>query len=76
MNYENRELTVAGSPATSIVYQDESGGHSEILVNFGEDKGREDQNMWAAYLCFVGVSRESVWNDNIQALIYSLRLGA
>ena len=29
-----------------------------------------------AYLCFVGVSRESVWNDNIQALIYSLRLGA
>ena len=32
--------------------------------------------MWAAYLCFVGVSRESVWNDNIQALIYSLRLGA
>lgn len=76
MNYENRELTVAGYPATAIVYENDTGWHSEILVNFGEDKGREDQNMWAAYLCFVGVSRECVWNDNIQALIYSLRLGA
>lgn len=76
MNYENRELTVAGYPATAIVYQNDTGWHSEILVNFGEDKGREDQNMWAAYLCFVGDSRENVWNDSIQALIYSLRLGA
>lgn len=75
-NYENRELTVAGYPATAIVYQNETGWHSEILVSFGEDKGREDQSMWAAYLCFVGVSRECVWNDSIQALIYSLRLGA
>lgn len=75
LNYENRELTVAGYPATAIVYQDETGWHCEVLVRFGEDKGREDQSIWAAYLCFVGVSRESVWNDDIQALIYSLRLG-
>lgn len=75
LHYETRELTIAGCHARAIVYQDQQGYHSEIIVDFGEDKGSQQQPMWAAYLCFLGVAREDVWNDAIQALLFSLRLG-
>lgn len=75
LNYEIRELTVAGYHTSAIVYQDAQGYHSEIIVDFGADKGSRQQSMWAAYLCFLGENREDVWNDAVQALLYSLRLG-
>lgn len=75
LHYETRELTVAGYHTRAIVYQDQQGYHSEIIVDFGADKGSRQQPMWAAYLCFLGVTREDVWNDAIQGLLYSLRLG-
>lgn len=74
-HYETRELTVAGYHTRAIVYQDQQGYHSEVIVDFGADKGTQQQPMWAAYLCFLGVSREDVWNDAVQSLLFSLRLG-
>ena len=75
LHYETRELTVAGYHTRAIVYQDQQGYHSEIIVDFGEDKGTRQQPMWAAYLCFLGAARKDVWNDAVQALLFSLCLG-
>lgn len=73
-NYETGDLTVAGYPARSIVYQDDDGWHSEVLVQFGSDLGTETYPMFAAYLYFTGGSQEAVWNPTIQGIVTSLQL--
>jgi hypothetical protein len=69
------DLTAGDYPAQAIVYQSEDGWHSEILVNFGKDKGNKTYPMYAAYLYFTGTTQEAVWNEQIQGILSSLRLG-
>ena len=65
-DYQSLELTVAGYPARAIVYRDEQGWHSEVVVNLGKDLGNETYPMYAAYLYFTGETYMLVWSDEIQ----------
>ena len=66
--------TVAGYSARAIVYQDETGWNSEVLVNFGKDLGNDTYPMYAAYLYFTGPTYLSVWSEDVQAIVNSLTL--
>ena len=73
-DYQSAELTVAGYPARAIVYRDEQGWHSEVVVNFGKDLGNETYPMYAAYLYFAGETYMSVWSEDVQGIVNSLTL--
>ena len=73
-DYQSLELTVAGYPARAIVYRDEQGWHSEVVVNFGKDLGNETYPMYAAYLYFTGETYMSVWSEEVQGIVNSLTL--
>ena len=73
-SYQSAELTVASYPARVIVFGDEQGWHSEVVVNFGKDLGNETYSMYAAYLYFTGETYMSVWSDEIQGIVNSLTL--
>lgn len=73
-DYQSAELTVAGYPARAIVYRDEQGWHSEVVVNFGKDLGNETYPMYAAYLYFTGETYMSVWSEEVQGIVNSLTL--
>ena len=73
-DYQPLDLTVAGYSARAIVYQDETGWNSEVLVNFGEDLGSDTYPMYAAYLYFTGPTYLSVWSEDVQAIVNSLTL--
>lgn len=73
-DYQTRDLTVAGYSARAIVYQDETGWNSEVLVNFGKDLGNDTYPMYAAYLYFTGPTYLSVWSEDVQAIVNSLTL--
>lgn len=66
------ELTVGGYPARAIVYWDEQGWRSEVMVNFGKNLGNETYPMYAAYLYFTGVTYMSVWSEEVQGIVNSL----
>lgn len=61
--------------AEVILYQDADGWHAAILVEFDKDLGTDAHPMYAACLYIQGSSRETVWNDTIQTMVASLRLG-
>ncbi len=71
-DYQTMDLTVAGYSARAIVYQDETGWNSEVLVNFGKDLGNDTYPMYAAYLYFTGPTYLSVWSEDVQAIVNSL----
>ena len=73
-DYQTMDLTVAGYSARAIVYQDETGWNSEVLVNFGKDLGSDTYPMYAAYLYFTGPTYLSVWSEDVQAIVNSLTL--
>ena len=73
-DYQTMDLTVAGYSARAIVYQDETGWNSEVLVNFGKDLGNDTYPMYAAYLYFTGPTYLSVWSEDVQAIVNSLTL--
>lgn len=73
-DFQSQELTVAGYPARAVVYHDVAGWHSEVIVSFGKDLGRENYPMYAAYLYFTGQTYMAVWSDQIQAIVNSLTL--
>jgi len=73
-DYQTMDLTVAGYSARAIVYQDETGWDSEVLVNFGKDLGNDTYPMYAAYLYFTGPTYLSVWSEDVQAIVNSLTL--
>lgn len=73
-DYQSLEFTVAGYPARAIVYRDEQGWHSEVVVNFGKDLGNETYPMYAAYIYFTGETYMSVWSEDVQGIINSLTL--
>lgn len=74
-DYISEDLTVSGYPARAIVYQDQSGWHSEVIVDFKKDVGNDTYPMRAAYIYFTGDTYGAVWNETIQAIINSLSLG-
>lgn len=74
-DYISEEFAVSGYPARAIVYQDQSGWHSEIIVDFKKDVGNDTYPMRAAYIYFTGETYGAVWNDTIQAIVNSLSLG-
>ncbi len=73
-DYQSLDLTVAGYPARAIVYQDETGWNSEVLVNFAQDLGSDAYPMYAAYLYFTGPTYLAVWSEDIQTIVGSLTL--
>ena len=73
-DYQTLDLTVAGYSARAIVYQDETGWNSEVLVNFGKDLGNDTYPMYASYLYFTGPTYLSVWSEDVQAIVNSLTL--
>lgn len=73
-DYISEDLTVCGYPARAIIYQDQNGWNSEVIVNFQKDMGNETYPMYAAYIYFTGDTYGSVWNEKIQAIINSLSL--
>lgn len=75
LSYEGHSWTVNGSPAQSIVYQDQEGWHAEAILSFGNDRGTSDLPMYAAYVVISGREREAVWNGTIRDILNSLRLG-
>lgn len=75
-NFESFQLIAAGYDAQAILYQGEDGWHSEVLVAFGKNLGRDGKDFYAACLYFAGSSREAVWNQDVQDMVSSLRLEA
>lgn len=72
--YESVDFTVADAPARCIVYQENGKWISEIIVNFGKDCGTKTAPMYAAYLHFSALTRESVWNNTTLLMVQSLHL--
>lgn len=73
-NFESFQLTAAGYDAQAILYQGEDGWHSEVLVDFGRNLGRDGKDLYAACLYFAGDSQEAVWSEEVQAIVASLHL--
>ena len=65
---------MASYPAWAIVFGDEQGWHSEVVVNFGKDLGNETYLIYAAYLYFTGETYMSVWSEEVQRIVNSLTL--
>ena len=75
-NYQGGSLpTASGYTGRWMVYADEEFWHSEVIIPFQEDKGREGLPMYAAYLYFSGNSPQGVWNETISAMAASFQLG-
>ena len=74
-DYISGDFTVSGYPARAIVYQDQDGWHSEVIVDFKKDAGNDTYPMRAAYIYFTGDTYGSVWNEKIHGIINSLSLG-
>lgn len=72
--YESFPFTVGDAPARCIVYLDGTVWVSEVLVDFGANRGTKTAPMYAAYLHFSATTRASVWNDTIQGIVESLHL--
>lgn len=75
LQWEGFELTAGEYPAEAVVYEEADGWHAAVLVDFGRNRGTDGQAMTAACLYLSGPTREDVWNDDVQSMVSSLRLG-
>ena len=75
LSFEDFSDTVAGYPLRAIVYQDEKLWHAEALMDLGEDKGTSSLPLYAVYLTCSGPTRQSVWDDGMEDILPTLRLG-
>ncbi len=72
---EETELTVGEYAGEVVIYETEEGWQSAVLVDFGRNRGSDSRSMAAACIYLSGPTRETVWNDEIQSMVSSLKLG-
>lgn len=65
-------FTAADFPAQVLITFDGTLWHSEVIVKFGRDVGTRDYPMYAACLTFSGPTWDSVWGEDIQAMVGSI----
>lgn len=65
-------FSAADAPAQVLITFDGTLWHSEVIVDFGRDMGIQDFPMYAACLTFSGPSWDSVWGEDIQAMVGSI----
>ncbi len=75
LQFEQLTLTAGEYPAEAVIYEEADGWHAAVLVDFGRNRGAEGKPMTAASLYLSGPTREDVWNDNVQSMVSSLKLG-
>ena len=69
------DLTAGEYTAEAVIYQEADGWHAAVLVDFGRNRGSEGRSMAAACIYLNGPTQEDVWNDQIQRMVSSLKLG-
>jgi len=72
---ETLELTAGAYPAEGVLYEEAEGWHAAVLVDFGRNRGSDGRSMAAASIYISAPTREAVWNDTIQTMVSSLKLG-
>ena len=72
---EQLDLTVGEYAGEVVIYETEEGWQTAVLVDFGRNRGSDGRAMAAACIYLSGPTRESVWNDDIQSMVSSLKLG-
>ena len=75
LQYETWTLTARDYPAEGGLYEDAEGWHAAVLVDFGRNRGSDGRSMAAACVYITAPTRETVWNDTIQTMVSSLKLG-
>ncbi len=75
LQYETWTLTAGDYPAEGGLYEDAEGWHAAVLVDFGRNRGSDGRSMAAACIYITAPTREEVWNDTIQTMVSSLKLG-
>ncbi|MBR5534583.1 MAG: hypothetical protein IKU62_07025 [Ruminiclostridium sp.] len=72
---EQLELTAGDYAAEGLVYETADGWQTALLVDFGRNLGSDGRSVAAACLYISAPTREEVWNETIQSMVTSLKLG-
>ena len=72
---ETTELTAGEYPAEVFIYETAEGWQTAVLVDFGRNRGSDGRSMAAACIYLSAPTREAVWNETIQSMVSSLKLG-
>lgn len=75
LQWEKTELATGEYPAQVVIYETAEGWQTAVLVDFGRNRGSDGRSMAAACLYLSGPTREAVWNETIQSMVSSLKLG-
>jgi hypothetical protein len=75
LQWEKTELATGEYPAQVVIYETAEGWQTAVLVDFGRNRGSDGRSMVAACLYLSGPTREAVWNETIQSMVSSLKLG-
>ena len=75
LQFETLELTAGDYPVEGVLYEDAEGWHAALLVDFGRNRGSDGRSMAAACIYLAAPTREAVWNEPIQTMVSSLKLG-
>ena len=73
---ETLALTAGDYPAEAEIYEDAEGWHAAVLVDLGRNRGSDGRSMAAACIYISAPTREEVWNETIQNMVSSLKLGS
>ena len=72
---EQRELTVGEYAGEVVIYETAEGWQTAVLVDFGRNRGSDGRSMAAACIYLSAPTREGAWNETIQSMVSSLKLG-
>lgn len=72
---EQLELTVGEYAGEVVIYETADGWQTAVLVDFGRNRGSDGRSMAAACIYISAPTREGVWNETIQSMVSSLKLG-
>ena len=72
---ETLDLTVGDYAGEVVIYENSEGWHAAVLVDLGRNRGSDGRSMTAACIYITAPTRESVWNETIQTMVSSLKLG-
>ena len=75
LQQETKEMTAGEYPAEVSIYETADGWKSAVLVDFGRNRGSDGRSMSAACIYISAPTREGVWNETIQSMVSSLKLG-
>ena len=75
LQQETLSLTAGEYPAEVVIYEDADGWHAAVLADLGRNRGSDGRSMAAACIYLSAPTREAVWNETIQTMVSSLKLG-